>query len=317
MSAVVATLEPVSDRTDRYARMVKASRKDEWQIDRDLLKGRSFDLSRKFLPDGLSRVDRLPFLSEGDARLLSQIQGRTYAYIFGLVERFISAKMLDQGRAHAFGDQLALEALVRFSADEIKHQELFRRMETMIGSQLPPGYRQVADPNDVAHAVLAASTWSVLALTCHIELFVQSHYAESIDQDGELCPLFKDVFKFHWKDESRHVVLDELEWQNEHAKLSPAERDRAVDEFIALVAAVDGILQMQSQADSDYFVRNAARTYSDAEAGTIRSCVLGAYRWQYIISGVRHRHFGRLLASMTTPAQLSRIQAALAPIMGQ
>jgi len=317
MSPVAAALEPISGRTDRYARMVKASKKDEWQIDRDLLKGRSFDFSRKFLPDGLSQVDRLPFLSEGDARLLSQIQGRTYAYIFGLVERFISTKMIDLSRAHAFGDQLALEALVRFSADEIKHQELFRRMETMIGSQLPPGYRQVADPNDVAQAVLAASTWSVLALTCHIELFVQSHYAESIGQDGELCPLFRDVFKFHWKDESRHVVLDELEWKNEHAKLSPAEREQAVDEFIALVAAVDGILQKQSESDSNYFVRNAARTFSAAEIGAIRSCVLSAYRWQYIISGVRHRYFGHLLASMTTPAQLSRIQDALAPIVGQ
>ena len=119
---------------------------------------------------------------------------------------------------------LQLEALVRFSNEEIKHQELFRRMEAMIGAQLPAGYRQVANPNDVARAVLAASTWSVLALTCHIELFVQSHYAESIAPREELCPLFKDVFKFHWKDESRHVVLDELEWKNEHAKLSP---DRA------------------------------------------------------------------------------------------
>ena len=166
------------------------------------------------------------FLSADEARLLSQIQGRTYAYIFGLVERFISAKMLDQGRAHMFGDQLALEALVRFSNEEIKHQELFRRIETMIGTQLPDGYRQVADPNDVARAVLAASTWSVLALTCHIELFVQAHYAESIAPREELCPLFKDVFKYHWKDESQHVVLDELEWNDEHARLSPAERDR-------------------------------------------------------------------------------------------
>ena len=68
---------------------------------------------------------------------------------------------------------LALEGLVRFSAEEIKHQELFRRMEQMIGSEMPPGYRMVADPNDVARAVLAASSWSVLALTCHIELFTQ------------------------------------------------------------------------------------------------------------------------------------------------
>jgi hypothetical protein len=211
MNTVAITPAPESGRAARYARIVKSSKKEEWQIDRDLLQGRAFDFSRKFLPDALSRVDRLAFLAQDEARLLSQIQGRTYAYLFGLVERFISAKMLDQGRAHAFDDQLALEALVRFSSEELKHQELFRRMETMIGSQLPAGYRQVADPNDVARAVLAASTWSVLALTCHIELFVQAHYAESIAPHEELCPLFKDVFKYHWRDESRHVVLDELE----------------------------------------------------------------------------------------------------------
>jgi hypothetical protein len=43
--------------------------------------------------------------------------------------------------------------------------------------------------------------------------------------------------------------------------------------------------------------------------------VLGAYRWQYIITGVRHPHFGKLLAGMTTPAQMQRIQSALAPIV--
>ncbi|EJM75999.1 diiron oxygenase [Pseudomonas sp. GM55] len=312
----VATL-PGSDsgNASRYARIVRSSKKNEWQIDRDLLQDRSFDFSRKFLPDGLSQIDRLTFITPAEARLLSQIQGRTYAYLFGLVERFISAKMLDQGRAHVFDNQLALEALVRFSNDEIKHQELFRRIETMMGSQLPAGYRQVADPNEVARAVLSASTWSVLALTCHIELFVQSHYIQSIAPREELCPLFKDVFKFHWRDESRHVVLDELEWQAEHAKLSPAERDQAVNDLIALVAAVDAILLAQSASDADYFMGNVSRSFSGDEAAQIKACVLGAYRWQYIVSGVQHPHFGRLLTQMTTPAQMSRIQAALAPIM--
>jgi len=315
MSAVVAMQTPESDQAARYARVVASSKKSEWQIDRDLLQGRTFDFSRKFLPDALSQVDRLDFLSEQEARLLSQIQGRTYAYIFGLVERFISAKMLDQGRAHIFDDQLALEALVRFANDEIKHQELFRRMEAMIGSQLPAGYRQVANPNDVARAVLAASNWSVLALTCHIELFVQSHYAESIAPREELCPLFRDVFKFHWRDESRHVVLDELEWKSEDAKLSGIQRDQAVNDLIALVAAVDGILQAQSASDSDYFIRNVVRPFSADESTRIKASVLSAYRWQYIISGVQHPHFGRLLTSMTTPAQMSQIQTALAPIV--
>ena len=316
MDAAAAVPGPASDHAARYAQVVRLSKKAEWQIDRDLLQGRIFDFSRKFLPDGLSRIDRLTFLAADEVRLLSQIQGRTYAYIFGLVERFISAKMLDQGRAHTFGDQLALEALVRFSNDEIKHQELFRRMETMIGSQLPAGYRQVAEPNDVARTVLAASTWSVLALTCHIELFVQAHYAESIAPREELCPLFKDVFKYHWKDECQHVVLDELEWKDEHARLSPAERDQAVNDLIALVAAVDGLLQAQSASDADYFMRNVSRAFSVEETMQIRNCMLRAYRWQYIVSGVQHPHFGRLLTSMTTPAQRLRIQAALAPIMG-
>jgi hypothetical protein len=315
MNVAVLSPTPELSRSGRYAQIVRLSKKSEWQIDRDLLQDRNFDFTRKFLPDGLSRVDMISFLNVQDAKLLSQIQGRTYAYIFGLVERFISAKMLDQGRAHALDDQHALEALVRFTNDEIKHQELFRRVEQSIGEQMTMGYRQMANPNDVARAVLAASTWSVLALTCHIELFVQSHYVESIVKGANLCPLFKDVFMYHWKDESQHVVLDELEWKDEHARLSPEQRDQAVDDLIALVGAVDGILQAQSMADADYFARIASRQYSDEEVADIHSVVLGAYRWQYIITGVRHPHFVRLLTSMTTPAQIARIQAALAPIM--
>lgn len=315
MNAAAEMILPQPTRAARYEQIVRMSKKAEWQIDRDLLQGRGFDFSRKFLPDGLSQVDRLPFLSGTEARLLSQIEGRTYAYLFGLVERFISTKMLDQGRARAFGDQDALEALVRFSAEELKHQELFRRMETMIAERLPPGYRQVADANEVARAVLAASTWSVLALTCHIELFVQAHYAESIGPREELCPLFRDVFKFHWKDESRHVILDELEWREEHAMLSPADRDQAVTDFIALVTAVDGILQAQAAADADYFIGAAARAFSGGETAEIHTTLLGAYRWQYIVSGAQHPYFGKLLTSMTTPEQMARIQAALAPIM--
>jgi hypothetical protein len=56
---------------------------------------------------------------------VSQIQGRTYANVFGLVERFINAKVLELSHDHWFGDQL--EALVRFSDEELKHQALFRR----------------------------------------------------------------------------------------------------------------------------------------------------------------------------------------------
>jgi len=136
--------------TQRYARCIEASKRMRFDIERDVIRGRSFDFTRKFLPDGLSKLDRLGFLGADDRRLLGQIQGRTYANIFGLVERFIAAKVLEVSRDHSLGDQSALEALVRFSDEEIKHQEMFRRIERMIGRGMPEGYTFLPEPNAVA-----------------------------------------------------------------------------------------------------------------------------------------------------------------------
>ena len=221
---------------ERYAKCVEASKRIRWDIDRDVIHGREFDLRHKFLPDGLSCVNELVFLNPKEERFLSQVQGRTYANMFGLVERFIGAKMLEISRDHWLGDQTALEALVRFTDEELKHQELFRRIEKLAADRMPPGYRFDIAPNDVASFVLGKSTWAVLALTCHIELFTQAHYRASISNDAEMSNLYKDVFLFHWKEESQHAILDELEWVREDKKLtSDAARDAAIDDLIALV----------------------------------------------------------------------------------
>src|SRR5438105_368068 len=121
----------IADTTPRYAKCIEASKRIRWDIDRDVIRGRRFDFSKKFLPDGLSRIAELGFLLPEDSRLLSQIQGRTYANIFGLVERYIGVKTLELSQHHGFGDQVALEALVRMTDEELKHQELFRRLEQM------------------------------------------------------------------------------------------------------------------------------------------------------------------------------------------
>ena len=313
MQTAANTLESKTD--SRYARCLENSRRIRWDIDKDVLRGRDFDFSGHFLPDGLSMIGRLGFLSASDARLLSQIQGRTYANIFGLVERWINAKVLELSREHWLGDQVALEALVGFSQEELKHQELFRRIEGMIASKMPAGYTVVARPDDVAAAVLGKSTWAVLALTCHIELFTQVHYLESIQPDASISPLFKDVFLFHWKEESQHAVLDELEWTRCDRRLTPAERDVAVDDFIALVGAVDGLLQGQSMADVAYFRGIAEGRFTEAQVKELEQLVLRAYRWQYIVSGAQHPRFLKLLTGMITPAQTERVLKALAPIM--
>ena len=300
--------------SERYAKCIEVSRRVRWDIDQDVFRERKFDFSQKFLPDGISKVDQLEFLDNDEKRLLSQIQGRTYANMFGFVERFITAKVLEITRDHWLGDQKALEALIRFSDEELKHQELFRRIEKMMVEGMPEGYRFLSDPDEVAAAVLNNSTWAVLALILEIELFTQEHYKQSIEPDANLSELYKDIFLFHWKEETTHAMMDEMEWPREDAKLSPDDRDRAIDELISLVADVDGILQNQSKADVEYFLRLFNRSFSDDEIQRIKEGVLRAYRWQYIFSGVEHPRFQKLYNELTTDEQRQRVSAALATL---
>jgi hypothetical protein len=299
---------------EQYAKCLEKSKRVAWEIDRDVIRGRDFDFGKKFLPDGLSRMGALDFLTKDEKRTLSQIQGRTYANMFGLVERFINAKILEVSRDHCFADQAALEALVRFSAEELKHQELFRRIEQMIANAMPEGYRFIPQPNEVAAVVLSKSTWAVLALTCHIELFTLAHYRESIQAGEDLSELFSDVFLYHWKEESQHAILDELEWAREDAKLFDDERDRAVDDLIALVRALDEMLRAQADADARYFIELCGNRFSAQQNDRIVAAILAAYRWQYIYSGFEQPRFQQNLSAMIDLSQSARVNAALAAL---
>lgn len=301
--------------TARYAKCIESSKKVRWDIDADVIRGRGFEYDRKFLPDGLAQATRFAFATAQEKRFLSQIQGRTYANMFGLVERFIGAKLLELTRDEALGDQVVVEALVRSTDEELKHQALFRRLETMMAVGMPAGYNFVPEPNAVAQAVLGKSTWAVLALTCHIELFTLEHYRQSIDGDKDVSELWKDVFYFHMKEESQHAILDELEWVRENARLDFDRRDAALTDFIDLVAAVDGLLQMQAEADAAYFIANIERRLDPAAEKALRQGLLRAYRWQYIVTGASNERFAKLLSGMLEPLQMQRVGAALAPIV--
>ena len=157
---------------------------------------------------------------------MSHVQGRSYACIFGLLERFISTKTLEMAIRYGLGDQVALEGLVRFSDEEIKHQELFRRIEAALGDEdarrLRAGRgRQRSRARGVGQ-VEPGPCWR---MTCHVELFTQVHYRESIERDEELSDLYRDVFRFHWLEECQHAVMDEIEWCREDRTLSPEARD--------------------------------------------------------------------------------------------
>jgi hypothetical protein len=299
----------------RYGRCLHNAQKVNWDIDSDVIRFRQLETAGKFLPDSLSLVTQLPFLSAAQQRLLSQVQGRTYAYLFGLIERCINAKVLELGRAHCLVDQVALAALLQFVQEELKHQELFRRLEKLADLALPAGYTMTTDPDASATAMLRKSTWGVLALTCFVEIYTQAHYVHSIRDESELSPLFKDVFHYHWIEEAQHAALDEIEWQRAHDTLTPDQIDAGVTDLIELVRMLDRILQAQASADGEYFCSCDGIYLDRLQCNAVKALLLKAYRLQFIVTGARIERFQRALACKVSAEQMQRINAAFAPLI--
>lgn len=180
-----------------------------WDVERDVIRGRAFDFRQKFLPDSMSLLGGLAFIDRDERRLLGQIQGRTYANLFGLVEDLVSAKIRERRVGDSPRNRFAKKEVVRVASDARKHRALFRRVDGLIAEGMPAGYRFMPRANAVAEFVLARSTWAVRALTYCIDLSTQLHYHQSLAPDAQLSQLYKDVLFFHWKETSRRAILGE------------------------------------------------------------------------------------------------------------
>src|SRR5262245_47827312 len=104
----VQPVQHIQHSNNRYARVVVASKRARWQIDADVIRGRVFDRSEKFLPNALTFVSEVDFLDDRERVFFSQVQGRTYANVFGLVERYVNTKVLELASRYVLGDQVAL-----------------------------------------------------------------------------------------------------------------------------------------------------------------------------------------------------------------
>ena len=316
MHAAIANAVPTiaqPQNIDRYARCIETSKRIRWDIDRDVIRGRSFDFGKKFLPDGLSKVDQLAFLQPAEARLLSQIQGRTYANMFALVERFIGAKTTELGRDHALGDQVAFEALVRLTDEELKHQEMFRRLERMAAVGMPVGYSFLPQPDEVAGAVLSKSNWAVLALTLDIELFSQAHYRSSIEPDDSLSRAVEGRVPVPL--EGRVAACRARRARVAPRGRAPHRRRARPRRRRADRAGRRGRRHLPDagQRRRRLLPLDAAPPVRPGRGAAVHAVVLKAYRWQYVVSGAQEPRFQQVLKALVTPAQMQRILHALAP----
>jgi P-aminobenzoate N-oxygenase AurF len=296
--------------TYSFAKCLENAYKVNWKID-DVVGGKRFDAARRWLPETLSGASGLASLDAELRRRLTHVEMAAYAHLFGYVEEFIAPKVAGLAKGYAIDQRVAFDALTNFAAEEVKHMNLFRRVRDEINETMGFDLALLGGQAETARFVLSKSTGAVLLLTACIEWFTQRHYVDAFQDDGPLDPLTKEIFRAHWLEESQHARMDHIETVRAFAAMTDEERERAVEELIELVAAVDGLLQTQTDCDVANLETYLARALEPAEREQVRDEVLRAKRWTFIESGVTHPRFQELLVEVTTPAQRERIGAAL------
>jgi hypothetical protein len=269
-----------------------------WRVE-DLIGGdKVLDFSKPFLPETLARTAALDFLSPAEKLTLNHIRGNAYIALFALVEEFILPFVIDQTRPIITGEDYRARAFLEFAAEEAKHIQLFRRFGEAFAAGFATPCQTIGPPAAIAEHVLSQPPLSVALLTLHLEWMSQRHYLDSIAEDEELDPQFKDMLLHHWMEEHQHAQLDTLLVQSLAQTMSADEIQAGFDGYLGLGAFLDGGLAQQAQFDLQALQMATGRPLSEDEQGRFIEVQQQANRAAFIGAGMSHPRFLETLAEL-------------------
>jgi hypothetical protein len=291
-----------------YEAALAASERIRWRVE-DLIGGdKQLDFSKPFLPESLARVRGMTMLSPEEQKILNQIRGHDYLYIFGLVEEFILPFVLDHARPHLHGDDARVRAFLQFAGEEAKHIDLFKRFRADFLGNFGSPCDVIGPPEAIAQAVLAKHPLSVALTILHIEWMTQRHFVDSVQNDGELDPQFKSLLKHHWMEEAQHAKLDTLMVQAIVESCTAEEIDQAIDGYVEIGGMLDGGLMQQVEFDLEALQRATGRMLNEEEKAQFRAVQQQATRWTFLGTGMTHPEFLATL-DLLRPGARAKIEA--------
>ena len=296
-----------------YSETLNDSLKVNWRVEDLIGEDKSLDFTKPFLPESLARTKELEFLSGAERLALNHIRGATYLHLFGLVEEFILPFAVDRAKDEVHGDKTRVRAILTFAEEEAKHQLLFERFSEEFRKGWNTELQLIGPAADVAGAVLSNSDLAVSILILHLEWLTQRHYLESVKTDEALDPRFVSLLKHHWQEEAQHAKIDTLVAAELASKATPAEIEKAIDDFLGIGGLLDSGLQQQVKFDSVALEQATGRKLTDDERAKLEAQQLRSYRWTFLVSGLEQENFARAVRDLSE-AGLERVKATAAAL---
>jgi len=277
-----------------YPSIVAVSERVAWTVDA-IFANRRFDATKPFIPDSWLGTKHLAFLDDREQRTLNHIRAFSYVHLLGNYEEFIPVQMAEVASQDWHDDRARLRQLLRFGEEETKHQQLFQRAEDVLEASCGHAVGRYFEPDKVrlaafVNAVVAYPLLPRFLLLTAFEFGTQRHYVESVQagNGGSSDPLYVDILKNHWVEESQHTKTDILEAARLAAGMGPAEISEAFDDLLALGGLIGETFVGQVDLELATFAAVAGRVLSDAEATTLRDALNQSL--QAIVAGVSLTH---------------------------
>jgi hypothetical protein len=277
-----------------YPAIIAVSQRVAWTVD-EIFADRRFDATKSIVPDSWVGTGELAFLDGREQRTLNHIRAFSYAHLLGNYEEFIPVQMAEVAGRDWHDDRARLRGLLRFGEEEMKHQQLFRRTEEVLEASCGHAFGRYFDSEKVkltsfVEAVLAYPLLPRFLLLAAFELGTQRHYVESVRTPNGAAsdPLYVDVLKHHWIEESQHVKLDILEAARLAAGMTSEEISRAFDDVLGLGGLIGETFAGQVEQELATFETATGRVLPKPEATALRDALNQSL--QAIVAGVSLTH---------------------------
>ena len=271
-----------------YRETLGASEKINWRVE-DIIGGdKKLDFNKAFLPETLARTELLRSLSPTERLTLNHIRGNGYLCLFGLLEEVILPFVLDHARAQTTNDVYRMRSFLEFAGEEAKHIHLFKRFRLEFQEGFGTECEIIGPADQMVDAFMAHHSLAIALFVLQGEWMTQSHYIDSVKNNGDLDPQFKSLLKHHWMEEAQHAKLDTLMVDALAANLTKREIEGAVEEYFELISFMDDGLKQQVEFDLESLIRATGRTFTEEERKAFTEVQHRAMRWTFLGSGMLH-----------------------------
>lgn len=279
-----------------YRKCLDASEQVSWALSSVVPPDSRLDFSKPFMPEAMFLAHGLDSLTSDEKLKLNQIFGRAYGYLFYFVEAYIVAATMEHARAELYGDEHALRALLRFTEEEVKHQQLFLKFGDLFERDFGSAVGLTDSPQEVASYILSKSPMAVLLVTLHLEIITQAHYVDAIKGHTGLDPLFVSLFKHHWLEEAQHAKLDVLELEKLRMGAATEQIETAIKEYVEILDAFGGLLARQAALDVTSLEAAMGKAFREETRTQIEHAQTRSYYRAFLWYGLTNSLFQEYLA---------------------